>query len=89
MRLKHIKTSVQHLFQRNHNNILQAKNIVHKRTKYPINEDKAMRTVNKMLGPRLVIVTYYDGVETEFNQNQWIMFGAQVLKNTVIKKIVW
>lgn len=89
MRLKRIKTSIQHLFQTNHNKILQSKGIVHRRTKYPINEDKAIRTEKKIFGPGLVTVTYYDGVETEFNQNQWILFGAQVLKNTVIKKIVW
>lgn len=73
--------------QANYNGELQKKGVIHRKTKYPIEEEFALSTSKGGEPSGAVFVRYGGGQEKTFSPKNWAMFGAGVLKNTVILKL--
>lgn len=73
--------------QPNYNEALQKKGVIHRKTKYPIEEEFALSTSNGVEPSGAVFVRYAGGQEKTFLPKSWAIFGAGVLKNTVILKL--
>jgi hypothetical protein len=82
--------AVKHFFKTNYNLKLQRMGLVHIKTKFPINEDKAICTSkSNYVGADQIEVTYWDGVTKTFTPTSWNIYGVGILKNCVIIKIEW
>ena len=81
--------ALKYFFKRNYNKTLQASGVVHKKTKVAIHEEKAISTKNNSYSGHEVTVTYFGGFSKTFNEKNWNIFGAGILKNCVLIKIEW
>lgn len=85
--IKNILYRLRNTVQLNYNEALQKKGIIHRKTKYPIEEEFALSTSNGFEPSGAVFVRYERGNEKTFPSKTWMEFGAGVLKNTVIIKL--
>lgn len=88
-KLKLLLSDLRNFIRLNYNHTLQSEGVVHKSTRYPIEEEKAIQTMKQAWMYGWVRVTFKGGRTQSYNNLSWNYEGARILKDEIITEIDW